>query len=196
MRLKLIVITIISLSILLTIGCSKTNSSICPEMGTIKIIDNPESPYKLDKLTSSNMPNFTWDVIDCTSLQVITGKSLSINQLEGKPIMLVFHKVMNCPGCKQQLPFIKAAYEKWKDSGLVLLTIYRSDQIQDVKGYVQDNDINFTALADPKDQVASKLGFGPSAPITVFIDKKGIIKNYNIGPLPSQEAIENILKSL
>lgn len=186
---------VIAISILFIASCSGTTSSVCPPMGNITGIDNPESPYQVNNLVGSNMPSFNWDAVDCANLQTLP-QSLNLSQFIGKPIMIIFHKTMNCPGCKQQMPFIKAAYENWKDSGFIILTIYRGDKAQDVKGYAQSNEINFTALADPGDKVATKLGFAIGAPMTVFVDTKGVIKKYQIGPLKSQEEIENILKSL
>jgi len=142
------------------------------------------------------MPNFTWQRVDCNSLQVLDQPTASYVQFTGNPVIIVFHKSMNCPGCKEQLPYLQGAYEKLKDSGLKILTIYRGDQVKGVKGYIQSNNINFTALADPEDKVAAKLGFAIGAPISVFVDKNGIIKKYQIGPLDSQSEIEDILKTL
>jgi len=196
MKFKILIILAVVISIAsFIVGCSAPASAVCPPMGTVTTIDNPETPCKVNNLIDTNMPNFNWDAVDCKNLQTLP-KSSSLSQFIGKPIMLVFHKTMNCPGCKQQMPFIKAAYENWKDSGFTILTIYRGDKAQDMKGYVLSNELCFTALADPDDKVASKLGFAIGAPMSVFVDTKGIIKKYQIGPLQSQEEIENILKSL
>jgi hypothetical protein len=44
--------------------------------------------------------------------------------------------------------------------------------------------------------VASKLGFAIGAPMSVFIDKSGIIQRYQIGAFSNQADIENILATL
>jgi peroxiredoxin len=103
---------------------------------------------------------------------------------------------MNCPGCKAQLPHLQGAYENLKDSGLTILTIYRSDNPEDVKGYVTSNGISFKSLADPEDRVASKLGFAVGAPISVFVNTGGKVTKYQIGPLSSQEEIEEAIIAL
>lgn len=181
--------------ILIIGGCSGPASSVCPDMGTITGIDSPESPIKTDMLIGSNAPDFTWSVVDFDSLQV-KSQSASLSQYQGKPIMIIFHKSMNCPGCKQQMPYIQACYGTWKDKGLNILTIYRGDEPKDVKNYVQSNELDFCALADPEDMVAAKLGFAIGAPMSVFIDKSGIIQNYQIGAFSCQADIENILSTL
>jgi peroxiredoxin len=189
------ILFIMALGVLIISSCSAPASSVCPAMGTITSIDSPESPLSVDILVGSNAPDFSWDVVDFNSLQT-KSESLTLSKYQGKPVIIVFHKTMNCPGCKKQMPFLKAAYESWKDRGLTVLTIYRGDECKDVKGYVQSNELNFCALADPEDMVATKLGFAIGAPMSVFIDQSGIIKKYQIGALESQEALENILKTL
>jgi peroxiredoxin len=191
------ILVILAVGIAIISGCSgpATTSTVCPDMGTITSINSPQLPLKIDTLVGSNMPDFSWDNVDFESLEIMSG-SCTLSQFGAQPVMIIFHKTMNCPGCKAQMPFIKAAYETWKDRGLVVLTIYRSDQPDDVKGYVQSNDLEFIALADPDDRVASELGFAIGAPMSVFIDKSGIIKQYQIGPLKSQQDLEAILQTL
>ena len=189
------ILFILIAGILIIGGCSAPSSSVCPDMGTITSVDSPESPLNTSTLIGSSAPDFSWNVVDFNSLQAKSGNA-SLSQYQGKPVMIVFHKSMNCPGCKQQMPFIKSCSETWKDKGLVILTIYRGDEPKDVKGYVQNNELEFCALADPNDIVASKLGFAIGAPMSVFIDKSGIIQKYQIGAFSSQADIENILATL
>jgi peroxiredoxin len=189
------ILFILAIGMLIISGCSAPSSSVCPDMGTVTSIDSPESPLKIDALVGSNAPDFCWDIVDFDSLEV-QSDSCALSEYQGKPVMIIFHKTMNCPGCKQQMPYIKACYDTWKDKGLTILTIYRGDEPKDVKGYVQSNNLNFCALADPDDMIATKLGFAVGAPMTVFIDKSGIIQQYQIGSLKSQEDIENILSTL
>lgn len=189
------ILFILIAGILVIGGCAGPSSTVCPDMGTITSIDSPESPLRTDILVGSNAPDFSWDIVDFDSLQV-KSQSTSLSQYQGKPVMIIFHKSMNCPGCKQQMPYIKVCNETWKDKGLTILTIYRGDEPKDVKSYVQSNELDFCALADPEDIVASKLGFAIGAPMSVFIDKSGIIQRYQIGAFASQADIENILATL
>jgi peroxiredoxin len=193
MNWKYFALLAIALSVLLG-GCTGGSTAACPPLGTITGIDKPESPLKTDILVSSPMPVFSWDCVDVATLNT-TGKA-DLSQYIGKPLVIVFHKSMNCPGCKEQLPYLKEANKIFKDAGLNILAVYRSDKPDAVKDYSQKNAIDFTSFADPGDRVASKLGFAIGAPITVFIDKKGIIKKYQIGTLPSQAVVEEIIKSL
>lgn len=190
------ILAVVALGIAIISGCSgpSTSSVVCP-LGTITSINSPDSALSVDNLIGSKAPDFIWDTVDFASLQA-KSESCKLSQYAGKPVMIIFHKTMNCPGCKAQMPFIKGTYETWKDRGLIILTIYRGDQPDDVKGYIQSNELEFTALADPEDSVATTLGFAIGAPMTVFIDRSGVIQKYQIGPLKSQQDIQYILQSM
>ncbi|HJX03810.1 MAG TPA: TlpA disulfide reductase family protein [Dehalococcoidia bacterium] len=194
MHLRPILIMPLLIAVFLT-SCSSPSSDICPPMGNIINIENSTNPLQVNDLIGVSMPAFSWNTVDCKTLEE-SAQSQSLNQYAGKPVIIVFHKTMNCPGCKHQLPFIQAACDKWENTGLMVLSIYRADKIKEVRGYIQVNGINFTALADPGDIVAATLGFAVGAPMTVFVDKQGVIQQYKIGPLQNQEEIENILKTL
>jgi peroxiredoxin len=193
-RLSIIAITMLLLAS--TIACSEAPApENCPELGIITAVEDTATPLNVDNLKGSIAPNLTWQIVDCKSLKAIDNKTVSLSDFRGKPIIIVFHKTMNCPGCATQMPFIRAAYDKQTNAELTVLTIYRGDKLSAVRTFVTNKGYIFTALADPNDEFAIKCGFPVMAPITIFIDAKGIIKEFKLGPFQSQEEIEDILKS-
>ena len=130
------------------------------------------------------------------TLQAIDGKNISLSDFKGKPVMVIFQKTMNCPGCIAQKPFVLAAYGQRKNKDLVVITIFRGDGVDKVKNFVPNLGWDFPALADPQDEVGKKFGFSPGAPISVFIDANGIITAEKVGPFQSKEEITAILDSL
>jgi len=194
-RLSIIAITMLLLTS--TMACSEAPTpENCPELGIITAVENTATPLNVDNLKDSIAPNLTWQIVDCKSLKAIDNKTVSLSDFRGKPIIIVFHKTMNCPGCATQMPFIRAAYDKQTNAELTVLTIYRGDKLSAVRTFVTNKGYIFTALADPNDEFAIKCGFPVMAPITIFIDANGIIKEFKLGPFQSQEEIEDILKSL
>ena len=190
------IITIATIAFTST-GCGSPTPGDCPEMGIITSIDNPSAPcLTKDNRIGSAAPEFTWETIDCKSLNIVAGKTTSLSDLKGKPIMIIFHKTMNCPGCKAQMPFILAIHDQLVNKNIPLLTIYRGDSTSAVKRFVTSQGYTFPALADEKDEFAVKCGFPIGAPITIFVDANGIIRAEKIGPFQSQEEIEAILDSL
>jgi peroxiredoxin len=194
---RLLVISITMLLLTLTIACSGTPApENCPELGIVTAVESPATHLNVDNLKGSTVPNLTWQIVDCKSLKAINNKTQSLSDFRGKPLIIILHKCMNCPGCAAQMPFIQKAYDKRSNGELAVLTIYREDNISAVRNHVTSKEYIFTALADPNDEFAINCGFPVMAPITIFIDAEGIVKEFKCGPFQSQEEIEDILKSL
>ena len=197
MKKKLLLISTTALLLTLIIACSGTPApENCPELGVITSVENPATPLNVDNLKGNTAPNITWQTVDCKSLKAIDTKTLSLSDLRGKPVIIIFHKCMNCPGCAAQMPFMRAACDQYTNAELTVLTIYREDKTSAVRNHVTDKGYIFTAIADQNDEVATKYGFMRGAPINVFIDDEGIIKDFKWGPFQSQQEIEDIIKSL
>ena len=98
------------------------------------------------------------------TLQDIDGKNISLSDFNGKPVMIIFQKTMNCPGCIAQKPFVLAAYEQRANKYLEVITIYRGDSVEKVKKFVPNLGWTFPALADPEDEVGKDFGFSPWCP--------------------------------
>ena len=111
-------------------------------------------------------------------------------------MLLVFTSVY-CVECTEQMPYIEAAFER-SGGELAVLTVYREDSPSRVKKHVDEEKLTtFPALPDPGDKVGIKFGLAPRvAPVNIFIDADGIIRNIRPGSFQSQEEIENILNSL
>jgi len=133
-------------------------------------------------------PNFTLESID--------GKSISLSDFRGQPVLLVFTSV-KCKECEDQMPYLIEAYQQ-ADEELVVLDIYH--MIYDtrvVQDYVTEKQFTtFPSLPDPKNKVSTAYGATRFPPTNFIIDGTGTIKHKKIGPFESQEEIENILKSL
>ena len=193
-KLTLLTLTLIILIIMST-SCASPNGK-CPELGLITNVEMPENEITIDNRLGCSIPDFTWDTIDCETLEPVAGKTQSLKKLQGKPVMVIFHKTMNCPGCAAQMPLIKSVYEQQTNKDLIVLTVYRGDDISDVKRFVMNKGYIFTAIADSKDEFATCCGFPVAAPITIFIGTDGKIGGEKIGPFRSQDEITTIINSL
>jgi peroxiredoxin len=194
MRARALITFAIIASVALITACSGSPAT-CPEMGIITSVDEPVSPLNIDNRVGSEAPNFTWQVIDCKSLET-TGQTMNLADFQGKPVIVAFHKRHGCPGCQQQTPYVQAVYDKRGDAKLAVVTIYRGDSASQTRDYVASHGYTLPALADANDKVGAKYGFAPGAPITVFVDASGVIGAEKVGPLESQDEIEEILESL
>ena len=131
----------------------------------------------------SPAPNF--------KLPNLEGKTVSLSDLRGKPVILNFWTA-KCPPCRAEMPLIQQVYEEWSDNGLVVLAINLGESPSKVKEFVQSYGFSFPVLLDTKGGTAQKYNIR-YIPATVFIDKNGIIQVKITGAFPNKAAIENRL---
>jgi peroxiredoxin len=113
------------------------------------------------------------------------GKTVSLADYAGKPVWLTFGASW-CPDCRSEAPDVEAAYEKYKDQGLVVLAVFISETADDVGGYAQRAGLTFPIAVDQNTVIASNyrtLGI----PTHYFIGADGRIRETRIGALPKAD---------
>jgi peroxiredoxin len=132
-------------------------------------------------------PDFTLEGID--------GKSLSLSDFHGKAIVVIFTHV-NCSNCEDQMSYIKAVSQSASE-GLVVLTVYFFSPTNVVREYVvKERLTDFPVLLDPVGKAAAKYGVEHVAPVNIFIDAEGIIREIRYGAFHSEKEIYDTLESL
>jgi cytochrome c biogenesis protein CcmG, thiol:disulfide interchange protein DsbE len=130
-------------------------------------------------------PNFVATTID--------GKTVELSELKGKPVWLTFGASW-CQPCRAENADIKATYEKYASSGLVVLAVFISEDADTVKDYADRVGLGYVKVADPSTEIASQyriLGI----PSHFFIGADGILRSMTIGTLDSaamEEAVGEI----
>jgi peroxiredoxin len=126
-------------------------------------------------------------------LKDLNGQLVSLSNYKGKPIYLNYWASW-CPSCLDEMPFVQAIYDDWSKRGLVLITIDASEDLPTVQDYLQKNHYTFPVVIDPG-EVAKKYNVY-YIPVSVFIDKQGIIQSKQIGAFPNKAAIEKQLAGI
>jgi peroxiredoxin len=111
----------------------------------------------------------------------VDGKAVRLSDFKGKPVWLTFGASW-CQPCRAENPDIKATYEKYKDSGLVVLAIFISEDSAAVTDYADRIGLTYLKVADPNTKIASQyriLGI----PSHYFIDSAGVLRQMKIGSL-------------
>ena len=127
-------------------------------------------------------------------LKDLDGKTVSLSDLRGKPVLLNFWAT-RCPPCRFEMPFLQQIYEEWSDRGLVLLAIDIGESSAGVKEFLEDNNLSLPVLLDSDQRVALRYSI-TNIPTTYFIDRNGIIRQKVIGAFPNKEAIEKQLDKI
>ena len=127
-------------------------------------------------------------------LENLAGQSISISDLQGKPVLLNFWATW-CPPCRAEMPYLQQIYEEWSDKGLVLLAIDIGEGPSQIKEFLETNNLSLPVLLDSDKSVAQRYNI-TGIPTTFFIDKDGTIQVKIIGAFPSKTVIEENLDKI
>ena len=124
-------------------------------------------------------------------LKDLDGKTVSLRDLQGSPVMLNFWATW-CPPCRNEMPYLQQIYEEWQDKGLVILTINLRESTYTVRQFMQDNNYSLPVLLDTNGNVSNKYDVA-AIPTTFFIDEYGVIQARKVGSFSSKQQIEDYL---
>jgi thiol-disulfide isomerase/thioredoxin len=129
------------------------------------------------------------------SLTYLDKKPVSFDEFKGKVIVMDFWGSW-CGPCRMELPVFQAAYERYKDKGVVFLGMnferpVPGRDLRDVtREFMEHNKYTFPVIVD-HDQVATAAYNVSGFPTMYLIDKTGKIRYMNVG---LSEGIETILQ--
>lgn len=127
-------------------------------------------------------------------LQTLTGDSISLWGLRGKPVLINFWATW-CPPCKAEMPYLQQIHDTYSAKGLVLLAIDIGEKTPVVEKFMTDLNLSMIVPMDTDAKVAKAYLIG-AIPTTFLIDKDGVIRQKVIGAFPNVAAIENELKKI
>lgn len=118
-------------------------------------------------------------------------EKIDLADYRGKAVVLNFWASW-CVPCREEAPRLQAAWEKWKDSGVVVLGVDSQDFVGDASGFVKKYGLTYPNVHDG---AGSTLGhFGVTGfPETWFVDKDGKLVGERVqGPVSEQQLNDNI----
>ena len=127
-------------------------------------------------------------------LKNLNGQSVSLSNLQGKPIVINFWATW-CSPCTYEMPYLQQIYDEESAKGLLVLAINIGESSAKVRQFIESNGFSFPVLLDTKRDVAQDYNI-QYIPSTFFIDKYGIIQEKIIGAFPSKIAIEENLSKI
>jgi cytochrome c biogenesis protein CcmG/thiol:disulfide interchange protein DsbE len=109
----------------------------------------------------------------------VDGKQVSLSSYKGHPVWLTFGASW-CAACVAEAPDIEAAYQKFKPKGVVVLSIFISEDALTVKDYADRVGLTYPKIADPDTRIASAYRvYG--IPAHFFIDASGVLRSIKTG---------------
>ena len=119
----------------------------------------------------------------------LAGKQQSLSQYRGKVVLVNFWATW-CKPCTTEMPAMQAMYDKLQDKGFVVLAVNELEDESKVREHITQHGHTFPVLMDRDNKVANQFGvFG--LPVSVFIDEKGVVREYIKGGLLTEQIIRD-----
>ncbi len=121
------------------------------------------------------------------------GKAVQLSSFIGSPVWLTFGASW-CQPCRSENPDIQAAWDKYKDKGLVLIQVFYTEEQATVTRYADTVGITYTRIPDPDSRLAGAYRI-MGIPTHFFIDKTGVLHQITSSTL-DPAAIDAALKEI
>ncbi len=125
-------------------------------------------------------------------LQDLEGNTVRLSDFIGQPVLINFWATW-CGPCRIEMPELQAAFEEYKEDGLVILALDQDESADAVKEFFFDEfDLSFTPLLDDDKLTAENYGTFGSLPSSFFVNENGEVTAIHRGPMV-REQIEDYL---
>ena len=114
-------------------------------------------------------------------------KTVKLADFKGKPVVLRFWAT-GCQACVAAMPELDRFSKKYREQGLVVLSINMGNSKPLVEAFAKGLKLSFPVLLDPA-LIAAKKYAVRAVPTTFFIDGKGIARKVVVGEI-KQEAFD------
>jgi peroxiredoxin len=119
------------------------------------------------------------------TLPAKTGAAVQLSKYKGSVVMLNFWASW-CGPCRTEMPLMDQIYKKYAAAGFVLLGVNVDTDSTDAQKFLSQVPVSFPIAYDRENKV-SKMYDVAAMPSTVFIDRKGRVRQLHRGYKPGDE---------
>jgi len=122
------------------------------------------------------------------ALMQLGGGEVRLSDYRGRPVLINFWASW-CPPCRIEMPELVKSYETHRDQGFVILGVNLTylDNLPDVEGFVEEFHMTFPVLLDERGEVAERLYRLRGLPMSVFVNRAGVIVRIQYGALSGSQ---------
>ena len=128
------------------------------------------------------------------------GNSVTVNDAQGKPMVIYFYPKDDTPGCTKQACQFRDQYERFLEFEALVIGI-SSDNVASHKKFAEEFNLPFTLLSDTKKDVRKLFGVPKSllllpGRVTYIIDRNGVVQYIFSSQFGIEQHIETALQKL
>jgi peroxiredoxin len=113
-------------------------------------------------------------------LPKLDGGDLRLSDLRGKAVIVNLWATW-CTPCRKEMPQFVAAYDRYKDEGLVVVAVNVQESASIIRPFAEDFGMEFPVVLDKRGAVSDSYRL-IGLPMTYFIDRDGVIRSVFQGP--------------
>ena len=115
--------------------------------------------------------------------------------LDGRPVRLADHRgtpvLINfwaswCVPCRREFPLLQAVHD---DDEVTVLGVVFEDTVDAARAFMREQGATWPGLRDPGGRIAEAydVGFRPGLPVTVAVDREGVLVDRHVGELRRED---------
>jgi peroxiredoxin len=129
------------------------------------------------------------------ALENLSGEEVSLSDFRGEVVVLNFWATW-CPPCRAEIPDLEATYQAYREDGLVVLGVSVEDPVSLVEPFVAEMGMTYPVVLDKTGRVMKDYR-APGLPISLIVDREGVIRARHVGLLSAEQLddyLEKVLK--
>lgn len=119
-------------------------------------------------------------------LQRLTGEGeLALSELRGKVVLLTFWASW-CVPCRHEVPALEAGWKERQGEDFTIVGLSIDNEADDAREFLKMFPVTYPLLLDPAGAMVANPWGAQSIPLSVVLDKDGVVRRRHLGYTPAQ----------